>query len=86
MIIKNTYFSIFLQREGLSKYNKIYEFEAELMQQKCKMVMTSVSGHLLECKFPPQFEWKTRCDPVTLFDAEVIKSCPDDRKNIKVTI
>lgn len=78
------FFFILFQREGFSKYNKIYEFEAEFMHQKCLMVMTSVSGHLLEYKFPPEFQWKTYCDPITLFDAEVIKDCPDDKKNIKV--
>jgi DNA topoisomerase-3 len=35
------------QREGLSKFNKIYEFQYEVNGQRCDMVMTSVSGHLV---------------------------------------
>jgi len=45
-----------LQREGLSKYNKIYEFPYRLFNQNCTMSMTSVSGHLLNFEFVGQYK------------------------------
>lgn len=39
------------RREGKSPYNKIYEFEYNIFNQRCRMVMTSVSGHLLNLEF-----------------------------------
>lgn len=39
------------RREGKSVYNKIYEFEYNVFNQRCSMVMTSVSGHLLNLEF-----------------------------------
>ena len=39
------------RREGRSVYNKIYEFEYNLFNQRCTMIMTSVSGHLLNLEF-----------------------------------
>lgn len=39
------------RRDGRSVYNKIYEFEYNLFNQRCKMIMTSVSGHLLNLEF-----------------------------------
>lgn len=44
------------QREGFSCYNKIYEFEYQLFNQHCNMVMTSVSGHLLNFDFVGQYK------------------------------
>lgn len=48
------------------------------------MVMTSVSGHLLNYEFVPQFKNWQNCNPVQLFDAPVVKSCPQDYQKIKV--
>lgn len=48
--------------------------------------MTSVSGHLLALDFGGQYKnWKG-CNPVALFDAPVIKYCPENYGNIKVSI
>jgi len=44
------------QREGLSKFNKIYEFPYRLFNQNCTMSMTSVSGHLLNFEFVGQYK------------------------------
>lgn len=50
----------FFQREGLSKYNKIFEFECEVGNQRCQMLMTSVLGHLLNYEFPEKYtRWYT---------------------------
>lgn len=54
------------------------------MGQQAQMVMTSVSGHLLNYEFVSNFRNWNSCNPVALFDAPVIKTCPDDYQKIKV--
>ncbi|OON20278.1 hypothetical protein X801_03846, partial [Opisthorchis viverrini] len=44
------------RREGLSKFNKIYEFAYNFGGAHATMVMTSVSGHLLNYEFSPAFK------------------------------
>ena len=46
---------LLLQREGFSRFNKIYEYDYLLLNQNCSMVMTSVSGHLLGLEFVGQY-------------------------------
>ncbi|XP_073945480.1 DNA topoisomerase 3-alpha-like isoform X2 [Choristoneura fumiferana] len=74
------------RREGLSQYNKIYEFEAEVNHQKAEMVMTSVSGHLLALEFVGSYKHWQSCNPLVLFDAPVFKYCPDNYDKIKKTL
>ena len=74
------------QRDGISKFNKIYEFEYQLFGRKCQMIMTSVSGHLLSLDFVQQFRNWRSCTPVELFDAPVEKFCPGDYEQIKRTL
>ncbi|CAF4845799.1 unnamed protein product [Pieris macdunnoughi] len=74
------------RREGLSQYNKIYEFEAEVFGQKSQMVMTSVSGHLLALEFVGAYKNWQSCNPLTLFDAPVFKFCPENYEKIKKTL
>ncbi|XP_040046207.2 DNA topoisomerase 3-alpha [Gasterosteus aculeatus] len=74
------------RREGMSKFNKIYEFEYHLFGQNVTVTMTSVSGHLLGQEFKAQFQKWHSCNPVLLFDAEVEKHCPDNMKQIKRTL
>ena len=40
-----------LQKEGLSKFNKIYEWNMDVEGHACDMRMTSVSGHLTNFDF-----------------------------------
>ncbi|KRT80038.1 hypothetical protein AMK59_7330, partial [Oryctes borbonicus] len=74
------------RREGLSNYNKIYEFDATLNGQQTRMVMTSVSGHLLNYAFPANFKSWQSCNPLVLFDAPITKVCPEDSQRIKKTL
>ncbi|XP_067912202.1 DNA topoisomerase 3-alpha isoform X1 [Heterodontus francisci] len=74
------------RREGLSKFNKIYEYECNLFGQNVAVVMTSVSGHLLGLEFKSPFQKWHSCNPVTLFDAEVEKYCPENYVDIKRTL
>ncbi|KAK2708062.1 hypothetical protein QYM36_015676 [Artemia franciscana] len=74
------------RKEGRSKFNKIYEFSFELLNQKCSMAMTSVSGHLLGYEFQSSFKYWESVNPVTLFEAPVTKQCQDKFKDIKQTL
>ncbi|RZF37386.1 hypothetical protein LSTR_LSTR009737 [Laodelphax striatellus] len=74
------------RREGDSPYNKIYEFECSVNRQNQKMVMTSVSGHLLTFEFVAGFRSWTKCLPVELFEAPVVKTCPEQSVKIKTTL
>lgn len=44
------------RREGISKYNKIYEFTSTLNGQNAQFVMTSASGHLMNYQFDASFK------------------------------
>ncbi|KAG8433264.1 hypothetical protein GDO86_017521, partial [Hymenochirus boettgeri] len=74
------------RREGFSKFNKIYEYEYNLFGKEVTVAMTSVSGHLLALEFLDHMKKWHSCNPVSLFDAEVQKYCPDDFVNIKRTL
>uniref|UniRef100_A0A3P9KGI1 DNA topoisomerase n=1 Tax=Oryzias latipes TaxID=8090 RepID=A0A3P9KGI1_ORYLA len=74
------------RREGMSKFNKIYEYEYFLFGQNVTVTMTSVSGHLLALEFKAPFQKWHSCNPVMLFDAEVEKYCPDNMIPIKRTL
>ncbi|KAK7494417.1 hypothetical protein BaRGS_00014309 [Batillaria attramentaria] len=74
------------KREGLSKFNKIYEFEYRLLGQNCMMTFTSVSGHMLGLEFPLQYRKWYSCSPAELFDVPVHKYCPKDFEGIKATL
>ncbi|XP_074063752.1 DNA topoisomerase 3-alpha isoform X2 [Macrotis lagotis] len=75
-----------LRREGLSKFNKIYEFDYQLYGQNVTMVMTSVSGHLLAHDFQLPFRKWQSCNPLILFEAQIEKYCPENFVNIKKTL
>ncbi|XP_029432031.1 DNA topoisomerase 3-alpha [Rhinatrema bivittatum] len=74
------------RREGFSKFNKIYEFEYHMFGQNVSVTMTSVSGHLLALEFKTPFQKWHSCNPLSLFDAEVEKYCPDSYVDIKRTL
>ena len=59
--------------EGYSHFNKIYEFDYMVQGQQAEMVMTSLSGHLLNMEFAPQYRKWYSCNPVALFDAPLAK-------------
>lgn len=47
--------------------------------------MTSVSGHLLSYDFPGMYRSWHSCSPLELFESPVVKECPKDFVNIKVS-
>jgi len=75
------------RREGLSKFNKIYEWKTMIQGQQCNMVMTSVSGHLLGLDFDERHRKWYSCEPIQLFEATLVKTCVDKNMiNIKKTL
>ncbi|KAL9917189.1 topoisomerase 3-alpha isoform 2-T2 [Glossina fuscipes fuscipes] len=74
------------RREGFSKFNKIYEFETNVRGVKSKMIMTSVSGHLMQLEFLKAYRNWQNIDPQSLFDAPVHKRCAADYEPIKRTL
>ncbi|XP_012081967.1 DNA topoisomerase 3-alpha isoform X2 [Jatropha curcas] len=73
-------------REGRSRYNKIFEFTYVINGQPCHMLMTSVTGHLMELEFEDRFRKWHSCDPADLFSAPVRKFVPEDKIDIKRTL
>lgn len=72
--------------EGLSPYNKLYSFNINFQGAPTDMVMTSVSGHLLTQDFLDAYKNWNSCDPISLFDAPVVKFCPTNFVKIKQTL
>jgi len=67
-------------------YNKVFDFEAPVRGQNAKMVMTSVSGHMMQLAFQVSYKnWRT-VDPRSLFDAPVKKGVGSDYEPIKRTL
>lgn len=72
--------------EGLSPYNKLYSFGINFKGTQTDMVMTSVSGHLLTQDFIDAYKQWQSCDPISLFDAPIVKFCPENFVKIKQTL
>ncbi|KAF3772571.1 DNA topoisomerase 3-alpha [Nymphaea thermarum] len=73
-------------REGRSRYNRVFEFEYNIRGQPCLMLMTSVTGHLMELDFDQRYRKWHSCDPSDLFSAPVQKFVPEDKLDIKRTL
>ncbi|XP_032591611.1 DNA topoisomerase 3-alpha isoform X2 [Drosophila grimshawi] len=74
------------RREGYSVYNKVYDFEAQVRGQNAKMVMTSVSGHLMQVDFLASYRNWLNVDPRSLFDAPIRKTVGENYEPIKRTL
>ena len=74
------------RREGSSKFNKIYEFQYQLFERTCHMIMTSVSGHLMAFEFATGYQAWHSCQPLALFHAPVEKKVPSNMNNLKITL
>jgi DNA topoisomerase III len=64
-------------RPGRSSYNRIFEFNYAIGGQACHMLVTFITGHLMELEFEERFRrrWHS-CDPADLFQAPVRKFMP----------
>ncbi|KAK3741507.1 hypothetical protein QZH41_002967 [Actinostola sp. cb2023] len=72
-----------IEREGFSKFNKIYEFNCNILNANAQMVMTSVSGHLMGLEFSQAYRKWNSCSPLQLFTAPVAKYVGEDYQKIK---
>jgi DNA topoisomerase-3 len=62
-------------RRGHSQYNLLYEIpQCQFRGNQCSMVMTSVTGHLMELEFDKAFKGWNSCQPSDLFDATILKT------------
>lgn len=73
-------------REGRSPYNKIFEFSYSIGGQPCLMLMTSVTGHLMEMDFEDQYRKWHSCDPAVLYQAPIRKRVPEDKLALQRTL
>ncbi|KAK8951975.1 hypothetical protein KSP39_PZI003183 [Platanthera zijinensis] len=73
-------------REGRSRYNRVFEFEYSISGQPCHMLMTSVTGHLMEVDFDDRFRKWNSCDPADLYHAPIRKYVPQDKLDLKKTL
>lgn len=75
-------------RNGLSQYNKVYEFDINIpsLGGNCKMSFTSVSGHVMNYDFTASHRGWNSCDPMELFDAPLVKKCTGDMEKVKANI
>ncbi|KAM7428568.1 hypothetical protein ABFA07_020472 [Porites harrisoni] len=74
------------RREGFSKFNKIYEFEYNILGNNSSMVMTSLSGHMMTLDFTASHQKWHSCSPVALFSAPVKKFVGENFLPIKRTL
>ncbi|KAJ3105692.1 hypothetical protein HDU97_007669 [Phlyctochytrium planicorne] len=70
-------------RDTRNQYIKNYEFRTTYENRLCDVVMTSVSGHLLDFSFGDELKRWEGVPPVDLFDAPIRKICNEKNKEIK---
>jgi DNA topoisomerase-3 len=63
-------------RAGRSPYNRVFEFNYSINGHACRMLVTSITGHLMELEFEDRFRRWHSYDPADLFHAAVRKSVP----------
>jgi DNA topoisomerase-3 len=63
-------------RAGRSRYNRVFEFSYAIGPHACHMLVTSVTGHLMELDFDDRYRKWYSCDPEALFEAPVRKVVP----------
>uniref|UniRef100_M4C198 DNA topoisomerase n=1 Tax=Hyaloperonospora arabidopsidis (strain Emoy2) TaxID=559515 RepID=M4C198_HYAAE len=72
------------RRAGFSKYNALFDFPYQIRGQQVQMVVTSVTGHMMELDFDPSVRSWYSCDPVELFSAPVTKRIRNDETQKKI--
>ena len=76
----------FVRKEGISKFNKIYEFSCRMLDTDACVTMTSVSGHLTTLDFSIEFKSWNKFPPVRLFTAPIEEYCPEESVAIQMTL
>jgi DNA topoisomerase-3 len=50
------------------------------------MVVTSVTGHIMEMEYPSEYSSWQSCDPIVLFDAPVNKFVTKEKTDLKIQL
>ncbi|KAJ1633552.1 DNA topoisomerase [Pavlovales sp. CCMP2436] len=79
------------QQRGVSMFNANHNFDYDFGPGsgwgKAQMVVTSVTGHLMNTEFDEKYTGWYSCDPVKLFfEAPVYKFVPEDKKDIQTNL
>lgn len=61
----------------MSQYNHVFDFKYHMRGQNCDMVVTSVTGHLMQTEFVNPYKPWAAYDPILLFDAPIKKFVPE---------
>lgn len=69
-------------KQGLSKFNPIFEFHCQVLSQDDQMVFSSMAGHMMNLDFSQEYSNWNNVDPFVLFTAPVYKTVKDDMKQI----
>eukprot|EP00899_Mesostigma_viride_P001798 jgi/Mesvir1/11619/Mv00025-RA.1 len=76
----------FSTRDGFSQYNRIFTFQYAIRGVPCEMVVTSVTGHLMEIDFIERYRKWSSCPPVALYDAPILKKVAGDKEDLARTL
>jgi DNA topoisomerase III len=75
------------RRPGHSQYNQLFEINnCPFRGQRVNMVLTSVTGHLMEIEFEREFKSWNGCRPLELFEAPIKKSVKKENEKIETTL
>lgn len=69
-------------REGVSRFNKVWEFPYVVQGRQVTMVFTSVIGHLSNFEFEPGVARWNDVDPKDLFHCRVTKTVANDKVDV----
>lgn len=76
-----------LKRQGISPYNPVFDINSCLFQNHpAKMIITSVTGHMMELEFEAAYKGWNSCQPAELFDAPLNKTVKKESENIEKTL
>ena len=64
----------FSSRRGVSPAVQVHEFAGTFQGKPANIKITSCAGHVYSTDFPPQYQSWDNTDPITLFQAEVVKN------------
>ena len=75
------------KRAGVSPFNPVFEIaNATFMNSPARMIVTSVTGHLMEIEFDGTYKGWNSCQPVELFTAPISKTVKKEGENIQKTL
>ena len=75
------------RRNGASPYNPMFDINGcEWRGGQANMIITSVTGHLMEIEFEAAYKGWGSCNPQELFTAPIIKHVKKENEGIKTNL